>query len=103
MSAGERAIAAARAHCPDLIVSDVRLAEGCGVAAVEEICRDHRANVVFVTGYKLHPGGGFGPGRIRATVLTSRIESREFCVGCSLQCGALDVAAAGTNALTAFV
>jgi hypothetical protein len=69
-------------------------------------CNDERgceryANVVFVTGYKLHPDGGFGPGRIRATVLTSRIESREFCVDCSLQCGALDVAAAGTNALTA--
>ena len=43
------AVAAARQHCPDLITSDVRLAEGCGMAAVSEICRERRIPVVFIT------------------------------------------------------
>jgi len=32
------AVAAAGRRCPDLITSDVRLATGCGIAAVEAIC-----------------------------------------------------------------
>lgn len=43
------AVAAALEHCPDLITSDVRLAEGCGMAAVSEICRTRRIPVIFIT------------------------------------------------------
>jgi CheY-like chemotaxis protein len=44
------AVACARARCPDLITSDVRLPEGCGIAAVEAICSGKRIPVVFITG-----------------------------------------------------
>lgn len=43
------AVAAARARCPDLLTSDVRLAEGCGIAAVAAICGGRRIPVVFIT------------------------------------------------------
>ena len=43
------AVAAARRRCPDLITSDVRLPEGCGIAAVEAICGGGRIPVVFIT------------------------------------------------------
>jgi two-component system, response regulator PdtaR len=43
------AVAAARAHCPDLVTADVRLAEGCGMAAVRAICADRTIAVVFIT------------------------------------------------------
>ena len=47
----DEAVAAAQAHCPDLITSDVRLAEGCGIAAVAEIVDGGtEIPVVFVTG-----------------------------------------------------
>lgn len=44
------AVAAAGRRCPDLITADVRLPEGCGIAAVEAICGRQRIPVVFVTG-----------------------------------------------------
>ena len=44
------AVAAALAHCPDLITSDVRLAAGCGIAAVAQIVDGGAIPVVFVTG-----------------------------------------------------
>jgi CheY-like chemotaxis protein len=43
------AVAAAQARCPDLITSDVQLPQGCGIAAVEAICRGKRIPVVFIT------------------------------------------------------
>lgn len=44
------AVAEARRRCPDLITADVRLPEGCGIAAVEAICEGRRIPVVFITG-----------------------------------------------------
>lgn len=46
----DEAVAAAQAHCPDLITSDVRLAAGCGIAAVAQIVESTAIPVVFVTG-----------------------------------------------------
>jgi CheY-like chemotaxis protein len=46
----EEAVAAARERCPDLITSDVRLAPGCGIDAVEAICADKPIPVIFITG-----------------------------------------------------
>jgi CheY-like chemotaxis protein len=43
------AVAAARIRAPDLITSDVRLAEGCGIAAVQTICNERPIPVVFIT------------------------------------------------------
>lgn len=43
------AVLAAEAHFPNLITSDVRLFEGCGISAVHEICRNHPVPVVFIT------------------------------------------------------
>jgi CheY-like chemotaxis protein len=37
-------------RCPDLITSDVRLAEGCGIDAVEAICRERAIPTLFITG-----------------------------------------------------
>ena len=45
-----QAIALAEAHFPDLIMADVRLAEGSGVEAVRKICRDRPIPVIFMTG-----------------------------------------------------
>ena len=44
------AVAMAEERRPDLITSDVRLAEGCGIEAVEAICGDASIPVVFITG-----------------------------------------------------
>jgi CheY-like chemotaxis protein len=46
----DEAVAAATARCPDLITSDVRLAPGCGIDAVEAICADRPIPVIFITG-----------------------------------------------------
>jgi CheY-like chemotaxis protein len=43
------AVAAARRRRPDLITSDVRLATGCGIAAVQAICGGRDIPVVFIT------------------------------------------------------
>lgn len=45
----EDAVAAAARHRPDLITSDVRLACGCGIAAVEAIRGACKVPVVFIT------------------------------------------------------
>lgn len=44
-----KAIAAARSRFPDLITSDVGLAEGCGIAAVAAIRRERHLPVIFIT------------------------------------------------------
>ena len=43
------AVAAAHRRCPDLVTSDVRLQAGCGIAAVQAICRGRTVPVVFIT------------------------------------------------------
>ena len=45
----EEAVAAAERRCPDLITADMRLPQGCGVTAVQSICRERRIAVVFIT------------------------------------------------------
>ena len=49
-SSAEAAVAAASIRCPDLITSDVRLAPGSGIDAVEAICADKPIPVIFITG-----------------------------------------------------
>ncbi len=46
----EEAVSAAKARCPDLISSDVRLAQGSGITAVQEICSERTIPVIFITG-----------------------------------------------------
>lgn len=43
------AVAAAHRRSPDLITADVRLPQGCGIAAVEAICNGNPRPVVFIT------------------------------------------------------
>jgi CheY-like chemotaxis protein len=43
------AVQAAARRCPDLITSDVRLAVGCGIAAVQAICNCRNIPVLFIT------------------------------------------------------
>ena len=46
----EEAVAAAAVRCPDLITSDVNLAEGCGIDAVLRICEGKQTAVLYITG-----------------------------------------------------
>jgi CheY-like chemotaxis protein len=76
------AVASAGRRCPDLITSDVRLPEGCGIAAVKSICGGRYIPVVFITA----TGGEvrarlseavvvakpFGPSHLREAVFAAR-------------------------------
>jgi CheY-like chemotaxis protein len=44
------AIALAEKHCPDLIIADLRLAQGSGIDAVRRICRGRPIAVIFMSG-----------------------------------------------------
>lgn len=46
----QEAIAEASRHCPDLITSDVQLAAGCGIDAVQRICGERPIPVLYITG-----------------------------------------------------
>ena len=46
----QEAIAAASELCPDLITSDVQLARGCGIDAVQRICHEKPIPVLYITG-----------------------------------------------------
>ena len=46
----DEAVAAARVRCPDLITSDVQLASGCGIDAVQRICDEKLVPVLYITG-----------------------------------------------------
>jgi CheY-like chemotaxis protein len=46
----EKAVAVALQRKPDLITADVRLAKGCGIAAVRTILHKTDVPVVFITG-----------------------------------------------------
>jgi CheY-like chemotaxis protein len=45
----EEAIKAAEDRCPDLIVADVELRDGCGIEAVQSICSGRPIPVVFAS------------------------------------------------------
>jgi two-component system, response regulator PdtaR len=76
------AVAAAGRRCPDLITSDVRLREGCGIAAVESICGAKPIPVVFITATAADVRGRldeaivvakpFGPSHLREAVFAAR-------------------------------
>lgn len=44
------AVASALERCPDLITSDVQLADGCGIDAVKQICGERPVPVLYSTG-----------------------------------------------------
>lgn len=44
------AVALAEERCPDLIIADLRLAQGCGMEAVRRVCRDRPIAVIFMSG-----------------------------------------------------
>ena len=46
----EEAVSAARERCPDLITSDVQLASGCGIDAVQRICAENPIPILYITG-----------------------------------------------------
>ena len=56
------AVALAEERCPDLIIADLRLAEGCGIEAVRHICGDRPVAVIFMSGDP-EPVGGRGAGQ----------------------------------------
>jgi two-component system chemotaxis response regulator CheB len=45
----QEAITAALERCPDLITSDVQLARGCGIDAVQRICDKEPIPVLYIT------------------------------------------------------
>lgn len=56
VSTERAAVEAVARCCPDLITSDVRLADGCGIAAVQSIRRDHDIPVLFITATPMEIG-----------------------------------------------
>ena len=52
------AVALAEESCPDLIIADFRLAQGCGIEAVRRICRDRPIAVIFMSGDADEMDGG---------------------------------------------
>lgn len=46
----EEAVAEATKRCPDLITSDIQLARGCGIDAVQRICEGKAIAVLYITG-----------------------------------------------------
>jgi CheY-like chemotaxis protein len=51
------ALALAEQQCPDLIIADLRLAQGSGIEAVQRICRNRPIAVIFMSG-DLEPAEG---------------------------------------------
>ena len=45
----QEAVDAATGHCPDLITSDIQLNHGCGIDAVQRICRVMPIPVLYIT------------------------------------------------------
>jgi CheY-like chemotaxis protein len=56
------AVALAEERCPDLIIADLRLAEGCGIEAVRRICGNRSIAVIFMSG-DLEAAGGDATGK----------------------------------------
>ena len=44
------AVALAEERCPDLIIAELRLAQGCGIEAVRRICSNRPIAVIFMSG-----------------------------------------------------
>ena len=44
------AVTLAEERCPDLIIADLRLAQGCGIKAVRRICGNRPIAVIFMSG-----------------------------------------------------
>ena len=65
----KEALRMAHDRCPDLITADDHLADGSGIAAVREICRDRAIPVIFITG---------DPGRITRSVPDAVIVEKPF-------------------------
>ena len=66
------AVALAEERCPDLIIADLRLAEGCGIEAVRHICGDRPVAVIFMSGDPEPVGGrGAGPAGFLSKPFTS--------------------------------
>ena len=51
------AVALAEERCPDLIIADLRLAQGCGIEAVRRICGNRPIAVIFMSGDSEAAGG----------------------------------------------
>ena len=51
------AVALAEERCPDLIIADLRLEQGCGIEAVRRICSNRPIPVIFMSG-DLEAAGG---------------------------------------------
>ena len=58
------AVALAEERCPDLIIADLRLAQGCGIEAVRRICSNRPIAVIFMSG-DLEAVGGDATGEAR--------------------------------------
>ena len=52
------AVALAEVRLPDLIIADLRLAQGSGIDAVRRICGDRSIAVIFMSGDSEEMGGG---------------------------------------------
>jgi CheY-like chemotaxis protein len=63
------AIVSAHRHRPDLITSDVRLAQGSGIIAVQAICSGKRIPVVFITAT---------PSEVHATISDAVVVQKPF-------------------------
>ena len=75
------AVALAEERCPDLIIADLRLAQGSGIDAVRRICGDRPIAVIFMSGDLEEVGGaaigeaGFLSKPFTSTALRSTIET----------------------------
>ena len=57
------AMALAGQRCPDLIIADLSLAQGCGIEAVRRVCGNRPIAVIFM-GDDSEPAGGGGGGAV---------------------------------------
>lgn len=78
-----QAVESGARRCPDLITSDVRLAHGCGIAAVQAICSRHSVPVLFITAIPAEVGDRF-PG---ATVLAKPFTPDDLAAALMRVCG----------------
>ena len=66
------AITLAEERCPDLIIADLRLAQGCGIEAVRRICGNRPIAVIFMSGdLEAVGGGGIGEAEFLSKPFTS--------------------------------
>ena len=86
------AVESAAGYCPDLITADVRLADGCGIAAVQAIRSRKNVPVLFITA----TAEDLSDRLPRAAVLGKPFTSDELGSALAKVCGsALDRAGSG--------